>query len=167
MPKRFNGHLITSECWRLWASGQTRPTYSSIGYINMTSENGHVQWEIHLENGWMFQPVIYLQTRHQKKTSPWHKPPGVHNDSNDFTVDDRSTWRLEFSCVLLPRKLTQPRKNDGWKMSFPFGMVPFQGLCSFSGVYPQTTCISNHKKSNGKFPTRRLKMVASNPNFSK
>ena len=32
-------------------------------------------------------------------------------------------------------KLTCPLQIDGWKMQFPFKMVPFLGICSFSGVY--------------------------------
>ena len=32
---------------------------------------------------------------------------------------------------LLPWKLPYPLKIDGWKMTFPFNMVPFQGTCWF------------------------------------
>ena len=35
-----------------------------------------------------------------------------------------------------PEKWTYPLRIDGWKMTFPFKMVPFQGTSSFSrGVY--------------------------------
>ena len=30
---------------------------------------------------------------------------------------------------VLPRKITYPLKIDGWKMRFPFTVVPFQGTC--------------------------------------
>ena len=36
-------------------------------------------------------------------------------------------WWLIFFFVLLPRKLTYPLKNDGWKMDLPFQMVCFRG----------------------------------------
>ena len=38
-----------------------------------------------------------------------------------------------------PWKLTHPLKIDGWKMTFPFKMIPFQGTCQFSGGYPEYT----------------------------
>ena len=43
----------------------------------------------------------------------------------------------EFLLLLPPRKPTYPLKIDGWKMTFPFQMVPFSGdmFFFFWGVY--------------------------------
>ena len=36
-------------------------------------------------------------------------------------------WLMSFCCYYPPWKPTYPLKIDGWKMTFPFQMVPFSG----------------------------------------
>ena len=40
-----------------------------------------------------------------------------------------SQWKKTDQNDVLPRKLTYPLKNAGWKMNFPFEMVLFLGTC--------------------------------------
>ena len=59
------------------------------------------------------------------------------NGNDDDGKKQNKHWRLQSLAQnfnLLPEKLTYPLKINGWKMTCPFEMVPFQGTCSFSGV---------------------------------
>ncbi len=43
----------------------------------------------------------------------------------------------DWFSINLQLKLAYPLKLNGWKMTFPFGMAYFRGLCSFQGGKPR------------------------------
>ena len=63
---------------------------------------------------------------------------GLFTNGGSNPLDYPTKWGDPPSIAgkyVLPRKLTYPLKNDGWKMDFLLKIVLFLGTCYFSRVY--------------------------------
>ena len=63
--------------------------------------------------------------------------------------------RCSVSKKYPPKKLTCPLKNDGWKITCSFEMVPSVGTCWFSDIFGEEKRITHHPTLLGSFITQQ------------